>query len=214
MKIKSLDNFYHKIRKSILLVEGYTEIRHMASIMKACRLKPVPIFKEDYKLQLYKLWFDEFGNSLKILKKKRIEVICGDLSLPKSICTDLYSGLSINKTAKMSKVVHIITGLDEDKKEHYLFITFLGIDNYLRSYMFMYNEWTAVSPLMLGIVKLQNIMRHKDIRYFHELAFKKNNIIPCATASEYVSYCLPPKDFVEMLNKKHDIDLSSIFKEK
>lgn len=215
MKNPSLENFYLKIDKSILLVESFIEIKNLSFIIKACRLKPFDLFfsskKSAYKIKLYKHWFDEFSNSLKIVKNKKLKIIYHDtIFLSKNIpCTDLYFGLLPEKIAKISKLIHVIS-LKGVKDKQYI-ITFLGVDNYLRSYLFNHQVWLPISPLVLGIKSLQNIASHLDIRYFHKI-LNKNNILPsCTATAEWLSYIHPSENFLEMLKKNEDIDLSSIF---
>jgi len=131
MKILSLDSFYKKIKRTVLLVEGYTEIKNLAFILTACRLKPIGLGS---KLELHRHWVDEFGSSLKIIKKK-IQIVHNDLSIDREHlpCTDLYYGLSLERIVKMSKLSYLCYGQDED--EIYYIISFLGIDNYLRTYL-------------------------------------------------------------------------------
>ncbi len=213
MKSPSLDKYYQQIDKAILLVERCTEIKELSWIIKSCRLKPSLIFFKDekYKLKLYDHWFDEFGNSLKIIKNKKLKIISNDLSLDKNkiVCTDLYYGLSFDKIIKISKLIHLIIGKD-DEQNNIVFLTFLGIDNYLRSYLYYYNEWKIISPLLLGRISLINIFKFLDIKYFLKLYNKENIITPCATADEWIC-CLPvPKTFWQTLKNKYDIDLSCI----
>lgn len=209
MKNPSLDRYYSKIGRSILLAEGYTEIDNLSSIIKACRLKPV--FSGSYKLELYRHWLDEFSNSFKIIKNKRIKIVYNDLEYERMISTDLYCGLSLDKIFRMSKLAHLLIGTDEDIRDNYFLLTFLGIDNYLRSYLFMYGEWAIVSPLMLGMKRLQSIFKHTDIKYFHELSYKKDNMTPCEGASEWISFMPLPRELLEVLKRRHDVDFSSLF---
>ena len=210
MKNPSLDRFYDKIEKSLSVAQGYTELENLSRIIRACRLKPLALLSgEKYKLQLYRQWTDEFGNSFSILKKKRTEVVYNDLSVPR-ISTDIYYGLDLFKIARISTLSHLIIGYDEDIEQLFILITFLGMDNYLRSYLYMYGEWSCASPLLLGLVRLQTILRKSDIRYFHELPHKKNNMIPCQGTSEWITYLPAPEELLSGLRKKYDIDLSSL----
>src|SRR6185295_2676581 len=110
MSSSNIERLYAKIRQHILLAQSYTEIGELAFIIKSCRLKPHShIFEgKNNKLTLHRWWFDEFGNSLKIVKNKRIKLIYNDLSLSRDrvVCTDLYRGLSIDRIAKTSKLIH------------------------------------------------------------------------------------------------------------
>ena len=152
MRSPSLEFIHAKIEKSIKLIAAYTKNAELEFIIKACRLKPYDyIFKERKdKTILYDWWFDEFGNSL-ILNDKKISLIYNDLKLDKKkiVNTDLYFGLSLKKITKMSKLVYIIAGKDDDEYRDFYLITLLGIDDHLRSYLYMYDEWQQVSPLLM-----------------------------------------------------------------
>lgn len=211
MKNLTIDLFYNELEKHVLLVEAYTEIKDLALTIKACRLKPYGYFFEQKtaKIILYKWWFDEFNNSLKI-NNKNINIVYNDLSLNSEniICTDLYAGLSVEKVAKLSKLVYIACGKDEDLQQDYCHMTFLGIDNYFRSYTYIYGEWQKVSPLVLGIDKLINIIKHNDINYFKKLMPQENKIHPCPTVEEWLSSTTMISGFLDTIN--NDI-VKSIF---
>lgn len=203
MKSPSLDSFYCQIKRAILLVQSYLEDKSLSFIITACRLKPYELIfgQQKYNLKLYNWWFDEFGNSFKINKNKTINIIYYDLSLnngKKIICTDLYYGLSLDKIIKISKLLHIIIGKDSNT---YL-LTFLGIDNYLRSYFIKDGRLFRVSPLFLGLKILKNIEKNKDIKYFHKLrSNKKKYVIPCGIRKEWISYLPCRPEFIKLLNE-------------
>jgi hypothetical protein len=208
MAIKSinLEHFYAKLNKPLALVESYSECIGLEFIIKACRLKPLEYLEDrSPNINLYRKWIDEFGNSLNILKKRRLKITCNDLSIDKNNlgCTDLYYGLSLDKVASISKLVYICAGTEEDNYQPCYFLTFLGIDNYLRSYMYLYDEWQQVSPLCLGMDNLKLIANKKDIKYY--LSFNKiNNMpIPCIKAQQWLTI-LPAKSwFFNIINKDH-----------
>jgi hypothetical protein len=205
----SLDNLYTKIDNHILLAQSYTEISDLAFIMKACRLKPYDYFFKD-KIRyitksgrLYRSWFDEYSNTLKITNKN-ISIIYNDLMLDKSkiINTDLYYGLSLNQLTKMSKLICLFAGIDEDKQEETIFITFLGIDNYLRSYLYLYQEWQQVSSLLLGMENLKMIAQNREINYFKMLTKKENCPIPCVSFKGWLN-CMPMSETLLLDIKNH-----------
>lgn len=204
MKSPSLDSYYTQIDKIILLAQSYTEIKELSFIIKGCRLKPLH-HNKSYKLILHRDWFDEFGNSFKINKKK-INIIYNDffLGTERKVCTDLYYGLSIDKIAKISKLLYLCAGKDEDLNEDCFILTFLGIDNYLRSYMFLYNEWQQISPLLLGFENLKIIGKNADIKYFLEFSNKKNMPIPCNLSQAWLTFMPPSDDFLSMLGKQFE----------
>lgn len=212
MKSPSIERLYAQLNKHVLLVQSYTELNEMAFILKFCRLKPHSfIFKKrDTKLILHRLWIDEFGNSLRIVKNKGIRITYNDLALDKAriICTDLYYGLSIDKIAKMSKLMFLSSMKEEETYQTQFFITFLGLDNYLRSYVNLDGEWLQVSPLCLGMSALKNIARNIDLKHFKELISKKNAPLPCASARTWLSFMPPGREFIQLITKEYEQTLS------
>jgi hypothetical protein len=208
MKSPSLDKLYHQIGGCLLLAQQYTEISELLFIIKACRLKPHSYLfdKRLNKLILYRQWVDEFGNSLEITKRKKIKITYNDLSLDrdKIICTDLYYGLSLDKVAKISKLAYVCTGKDEDLYQDCIMIAFLGIDNYLRNYMYMYDEWKQVSPLLLGMKNLQLIGKNADIRYFREFSKKENSPIPCISGRQWLTFMPASQEFAELMKNQQE----------
>ena len=203
MKSPSLDVLYAQLDKHILLVQSYTEISNLFFVIKSCRLKPYQYVFENKqsKLILYKWWFDEFGNSFK-LNGKKPQLIYNDLSLPRKdiVCTDLYYGLSLEKIIKISKLAYICFGKDEDYQQDCMIVTLLGIDNYLRSFMYLYGEWQQVSPLLIGLEQLKMIAANRDIKYFKQLEIKENSPIPCISSEQWLTYVPPRKEFISLLN--------------
>ena len=121
------------------------------------------------------------------------------------VCTDLYSGLSLDKIIKISKLAHLFVGADEDLHQDYFILTLLGIDNYLRSYMYLYGKWQPVSPLSLGIKRLQAIGKNLGFQYFRELKIKENMLIPCISGREWLT-CVPMNaDFMAFVNKYDEL---------
>lgn len=204
MKSPSIDSFYIDINDHVNLVESYTEINNIATIIKACRLKPHDyLFKQKTsKIKLFKWWIDEFNNSLYL--NKDIEIVYNDLKSNKTISTDLYYGLSINKIVAISSLAYICAGKDEDTYEDFAIITFLGLDDYLRSYMFMYGEWTQVSPLLIGIDNLQNLFKGVGTSYFQKLKNKKNSGMPCEEIETWLTSLPVSDDFITDLNKQYE----------
>jgi hypothetical protein len=212
MKSPSLESIYASLEKSLRLIESYTEIPKLAFLFRACRLKPHSYFfeKKDNKIILYAWWFDEFSNSIKLTKSKKLKIIYGDLSLDrdKVTCTDLYYGLSIKKILKISKLAFISCGTDEDMYQDCALISLLGIDDYLRTYLYVYGYWQQVSPLFLGIKNLKIIAKNLDLRGHQELS-KSENRLPCTVARTWLT-CVPiSEEFSDILDKQCGIVLSA-----
>lgn len=183
-----INDFYLKINDHINLVESFSQIKNIQILIKSCRLKPKDFYIKKYdKLILYKDWVDEYNNSICILTNKKINIYFNDLSIDKRniINTDLYYGLPINKIAKISKCFYISYGKDEDLDDICI-ISFLGIDSYLRTYLYLYNEWMQVSPLLIGISNLKLLL--SNFGNFKKLTKKENISLPCANSQSWLSY--------------------------
>lgn len=212
MRSPSIEWLHAKLDKQIRLTESYTEIDGLAHIIKACRLKPYDyIFNErDNKITLHKWWFDEFGNSFSIVKNKNIDIVYNDLRLDrqKIVCTDLYYGLSIDNIVKMSKLVYLVVGKDEDLYQDCCLITFLGIDDHLRSYLYWYGEWQSVSPLLIGIKGLKYLANHLDIKYYLQIENKEKSTVPCTSEQTWIS-CLPAgPSFLSEIGKQSEVAIN------
>jgi hypothetical protein len=197
MKSPNLESLYITIRKSILLTESFTEFMHLARIIKMCRLKPYDyLLKRDERIILYNQWIDEYGNSLNLINKN-INIIYGDLNITNHNCTDIYYGLSINKIIKFAKLTYISYGLDEDLHTPCTLISFLGTDEYLRTYMYMYDTWTQVSPLMIGLLNLQNIAANFFLSGLREIKYDIN--LPCSEKTAWIISMPITSDFLKTL---------------
>jgi len=207
MRSPSLERLHAKLSRQIKLAQSYTELAALEFIIKTCRLKPHDyVFGErDNTLKLHRWWFDEFGNSF-ILDKKKIKIIYNDLRLDRKqiVCTDLYYGLSLERVAKMSKLVYLVAGKDEDLYQDCYLLTFLGIDDHLRSYLYWYGEWQQVSPLIMGVKSLQLLADHLDIKYFNQIGKKENSAIPCISGETWLSYLPPSESFVKLLGQQYE----------
>src|SRR5579864_1336203 len=170
MRSPSIEWLHAKLDRRIRLASSYTDVPELEFIIRACRLKPYDyIFEEKgTKISLHKWWFDEFGNSLDIIKSKKIRIVYNDLRLDRKsvICTDLYAGLSLDRVAKMSRLAYIIVGKDEDEYQDCCLLTFLGLDEHLRTYLYWQGEWQQVSPLLLGMKDLKNLASKLDVKHY------------------------------------------------
>lgn len=203
----SIEEIYSKLDKQIKLAEGYAEIKNLSFIIKSCRLKPYDYVygEKSRNIVLYKKWIDEFGNSLNLIKSNKIKVVMGDRSISKdSITTDLYYGLSLNKIAKISKLIYCCYGKDEDTQQDCCIISFLGVDNYFRSYLYLYGEWKQVSTLMIGINNLKLLVNSLDIKHFQKFSKKENTPIPCISPGTWLSFMPPSDELFTLVEKECD----------
>jgi hypothetical protein len=209
MRSPSLEFFYAKTERLITLAQSYTEQEHLAFIIKACRLKPYDyVFNErSRKLELHRFWFDEYGNSMELVKNKRIRLTFGDLRLDRKriISTDLYYGLSLDRVAKMSKLVYLCAGKDEDLYQDCFLLNFLGMDNYFRTYLHWYGEWQPVSPLTVGMKHLKLLLNNADIKHFRQLSNSENLPIPCISGQTYLSFLPASQEFLEILKLNYGV---------
>ena len=216
MRSPSVEWLHAKLDKHIRLAASYSEVPELEFIIKACRLKPYDYIFDDRseKIILYKWWFDEYGNSLELVKNKRIEITQNDLRLDRKriVGTDLYHGLSLDRITKMSRLVYLISGKDEDVYQDCALLTFLGIDEHLRTYLYWYGEWQQVSPLLMGMRSLKTIANHMDVKHYHQLGNKENSAIPCVAGEAWLSYLPVSQAFLSELNKKSEM-LAAILKQ-
>lgn len=215
MKTETLKTIYAKINGSILLAQAYLEAPEFSFIVKSCRLKPLKYMEDKTdKIIFYKQWIDEYGNLLKIIKNKRIIMSYNDLSIDRSklICTDPFYGLTIKNVAKISKLAYMMIGKDETLLQDCCLISFIGIDDYLRTYLYIYDQWHKVSPLLWGIKHLKIITNFRDIKYFKTFSIKENIRIPCASVDTWLTYMPANRDFIELLEKKNGSIFANLFK--
>lgn len=212
MKKYSLNSFYQKIIRNIRVISGYTEKKYSEFLIKSCRLKPFDYYfnNQRNKIILHKKWFDEYGNSL-VLNGKDFEIITGDVELldKEILRSDIYENLDIIKTRKMSKLVCF---LDTNiLGQQVFFVSFLGLDDYLRTFCIVDNNIKKISSLFLGTEVIRKIYEDLDIRYFSEMKIKKKELPPtCHSARGWLSYCPVHSDFLNMI-KNHYSHLTFIF---
>ena len=208
----NIDLYLNKLEKNILLVEKFTELRELYTVIKFCRLKPLEFLEtNNYKIKLFNTWVDEFGNSICIRKNKKIETTLNNISAFKyKKTTDLYYGISLEKINKISKNSLIIKYIDEDDNENFL-LSFLCIDNYIRSYHIDGEICEQISPLYAGINNLRKFAKNLHIQS-HKKMIIKGFKIPCKRVSGWISSVPFEDSFIKEL-EKNCIILANILKE-
>lgn len=164
------------IDSKISYVQAYSQIKELSFILKTCKLKPL-----DKKL-VSTSWYDEYHNLLKITPNKNIIINYNDLSVPYKPTSDLYFNLSIDKIVKISKYCVIYLGQDES--QDIILTSFLGVDNKLRAYLYI-DEWTQVSPLLLGVNKLKQLYYDVNKNSYYQRMV--NSPLPCDKVRMYVA---------------------------
>ena len=143
-------------------VSAYLDDPAIGFILKMCRLKPYDMLlrcDHRYELKLHRHWIDEYGTSLRIIKK-RIKIVPNDLTVDRKVlrCSDIYDGLSMKQTATISKAVRAT------KKDDRM-IGLLGLDDYLRAFIRLNGQWHRCSSLLFDMQTLKQIALNKDIGY-------------------------------------------------
>ena len=182
-KIIGLDGQYVKWSPLTILVEEYLERPGLERIIKMCRLKPRHLTSniKKIKIKVYREWIDEYGNSLHILKNKQLRIQLNDLSIPRDrlVITDIYEGLPIQKISAMSYRAFLLAGKEgKDYQDHYV-VSFLGLDDYLRTFCWLDGEWYLVPSLFLGLIILGVISNIVNSNWFMELPYKHPVVYPC-----------------------------------
>jgi len=203
MKSLTLENFYHKINDHIIATQSFLQSKTFAFLVKSCRLRPYPIVFEKYEnVKIHKQWIDEYHNSLII--NKIVKERYNDLTIESAISTtDLYYGLSLDKIYKISKLMFLYVGKEEDSADDFIVISLLGIDNYWRTYYIYDNELNNCSPLVIGYKNLTNIIEKLDIKAHEELKIIGDIILKCGAKKAWLSYCPVQEEFLNDL-KQHN----------
>jgi hypothetical protein len=190
------------------LFSAYAEESYLEKLLYICKMKPYHYCykKKSSSLQLYKHWFDEFGNSLIINDKKKIQIIYSDLRLREKLIigSDLYYGLSIDKIYKIRKQLLILKGKDEDLEQDLYILSFLGIDNYLRTFIYFYGEWRQASSLILGIKYLKKIIEYKN-SFPVKLKIMNGIQLPCNLQEGWLLSTPWKTEFERLLKQEHNI---------
>lgn len=203
----SLDKFYDNIDKHVKLVSSFTDKKGLSKVITMCRLKPYDIIFNEYneKIILHEHWVDEYRNSLWIRKDKKIDIKLNDLNINKEKIskTDLYEQLSIDKVSMISKFAFFLSGKDEDLHEEHVVLSLLGIDGFLRTFVYIYGEWHRYPSLCLGIKPLLAIAENLDLIFYKKINIKQA-IYPCDDQQAFLLYWPPSKDFVSIMNQQNE----------
>jgi hypothetical protein len=195
-KTINLEHFYVEIKKLILTAKGYTELDHLPFLIKMCRLKPFALLFGDKsrRIALHRHWIDEFGNSVLISKKKKLEIHLNDLRIDRNnlSSSDLYGNLSLHKLASMSKLAFLLIG------DEYCLISFLGIDDYLRTSIFIDGTWNVCSPLYLGL-RVLRAMATAEVETFKEWKVKETILYPCGSDRAFLTSLPMPEALMREL---------------
>jgi hypothetical protein len=170
MRNLSLEQFYKKIKKKIVMLGGYLDDKSIVPIVRACRLKPIKVFSEsfDFATSLEEAWVDEFNNVVEI-KKKKIKVRWNASDVSKTT-TDIYRNETIDFIIAHSKLALI--GLYPGTENFILLL--LGTDNYLRCYNYVNQHLDICSPLRVGVKMLKYYLNSKTGKYFKKLTVKSD----------------------------------------
>jgi hypothetical protein len=167
MRNVSLDQFYRRINKKILLIGGYTDDKLMPNIIKSCRLKPISVFSNrfDENTVLESVWADEFDSNIEIRNKKpRINLHARKFH---TTITDIYRNETIEFLIAHGAMACI--GLYPDSQNFILLLK--GTDNYFRCWSCQNGELSLCSPLTVGLKVLRQCFP-KHLRYFQKLEVK------------------------------------------
>lgn len=183
-----VEEYYERIKPEVNLVGSFLNDPEIVEIILKCRLKPYGYnTRFNRKLFLRKHWVDEFGNSL-ILDGKKIKIVENNLEVDMDEVkqSDLYFGLPLSKICKISKLMHLSIGTDEDFLEDCAVLTLLGIDDCFRTFCLYNGEVRRYSPLSIGLNNLRKLLRNMDVKIFNNLKNEGRVIYPCSKWSEWI----------------------------
>lgn len=201
---QSLEQFYKKINKRIMLVSSYLGDSSYDFIIRACRLKPLnAMFGSKFNSQITTLeneWVDEFGNILDISDKKP-RVIFNNITLDRAalLSTDPYYSRRVCDLAANSKLAFILVGEDEDYLDEYYIVSLLGNDGYLRTYVYIYGKWEQYSSLCLGLKTLGAIAGSRDVKHFINVKNKVSTVYPCGEWEAWITSWPASQAFKQIL---------------
>lgn len=202
-KTISIEEFYIKIHKDLMLIESYLEYPNLSNILKSCRLKPQSyINNKTIRTKLHNTWCDEFNSHLN-LNEKELSITHNNL-YSKSVSTDMYYGLSIKNILKISQLIFIQIGNCDDTNKFRFFLSFYCIDNYFRSYIFEDN-WKQCSSLYLGLDNLNIILNRLGLIGYVQLS-NENNPMELLNSKTYLSQVPFNDEFKKILNKHFELE--------
>ena len=207
LQSSNIESIHATLDRHIRLIAAYSEMPELNFIIRSARLKPYHFLKKyNPKLKLYDWWIDEYGNSLTISKNKKIEITLNDLRIDRSslTCTDLYQHIGIDKVVRISKLLYYSKGIEEDFNSECISLNFLGIDNFLRNYIYIYDKWEQYSSLVLGSDTLKNIANNQDIKIFTKLKSKISAPYTCTDTESWIGLLPATKEFVGLIREKND----------
>lgn len=210
MKNIDIEKFYRKIKGHLKLLTAYTDNPTLPKIIRSCRLKPHSIFEDGFEFttKLENHWVDEFGNSL-YLTSSSMQLKLGDLSVNKNArnCTDLFYGNSINVTGKNSKFALIAAGTELLSDNDFYLVSFYGIDEYIRAFIFTPPVWTRVSPLMMGTNTLEKFFSSINNKWVQEVDKKDLDFVIPFNMKKCITTSWPTKqDIMSCFNNSKLID--------
>lgn len=123
-------------------------------------MKPLKWISNDKKLNLQKIWIDDFNCQIR-LENKMAHILYNVLD-HKNIYSDEYANLDIKSIAKISKICLI--SFDEN-----VFISFYGIDNILRTFYIDEEECVRCSSLFHGLEILYQFIDYLNIFSYEKI---------------------------------------------
>jgi hypothetical protein len=154
--VKNIDieTFYSKTVGHMNVAGTFVNNPTLPKIIRSCRLKPSSVFDPNFQFsaKLEKHWVDEFGNSV-YLDSGHTKIIMGDIGInaDSKNCTDLFYGNAIKTISENSKVAFIASGTNILSGGDLFLVSFYGVDEYIRTFIFTQSRWIRVSPLTMGI---------------------------------------------------------------
>lgn len=186
------------------LVSGFSEKKYLFDIIRICRMKPYDaILNKDLKVKLHNVWVDEYGSTIR-LKNKKPYVVKNDVKIDRTklVSTDQYGGLKINQVAKISNLMYIVSGLDEESYEKMYMVAFIGVDGFIRNFI-LEEGWIQVSPLWLGMPHLKNIATNLGCKKYKIFENEKEYPFPCVSLEAWITYLPSDEEFFQKM-KRHE----------
>jgi hypothetical protein len=210
-----IDRLHINIHSSIELAAALMKMPCIADIIRLCQMTPKNLIDKNHSNELYynsdvkttshyySHWVDPFGHVMKLNKSHgwfEIQPYIIGARSENIYNRDMYAGLSIAKIAKISKFIDILFGKDIDLEEDYIVLTFLGIDDKLRTYVYIYGEWESYPSLLIGSKALRDISENKAMSEFKEIRAARRIIYECSSQKRWLSALPLPKELSIMID--------------
>ncbi len=97
-----------------------------------------------------------------------------------------------------------MSGKDEDTLKPHSILSFLGLDNFLRTFVLLYGEWKEYPSLYLGMDVLQDIFLYRNIVNYKEIKKQFPVIYGCEDQRAWLSSLPLSDNFISIMGNENN----------